>query len=72
MEHAQLKKTWKFQLLLSKKLPPSFPKLREHQENPLNSRRNPSPSTIQKTWKNEKLPSKKSPCRSPSALTSHL
>jgi hypothetical protein len=37
---------------VAKEFPPNFPKLREHQEIPLKSRRNPSPSTIKKTWKN--------------------
>jgi hypothetical protein len=58
-EHAQQKTergNFKFRC---EKLSPNSPKLREHQENPLKSRRNPSPSTIKKTWKNSKLLDKK-------------
>jgi hypothetical protein len=56
-EHAQQKTERGNFDFRCEKLPSNFPKLREYQENPLNSRRNSSPASIQKTWKNEKLPS---------------
>jgi hypothetical protein len=51
-EHAQQKSEHGNFNFRCEKLPPNFPRLREYQENPLKSRRNPSPFTPKKTWKN--------------------